>query len=78
MEAGFEAHAPLEGKVAIVLGASRGIGAAVARAFARAGASVALAARDRDPLTTLANELNHSGAAIAVPTDVTDADSVAR
>jgi NAD(P)-dependent dehydrogenase (short-subunit alcohol dehydrogenase family) len=68
---------PLRDKVAIVLGASRGIGAAIARAFSNAGASVAIAARDGDTLETLAAELNRThGPAIAVPTDVTDADAI--
>jgi NAD(P)-dependent dehydrogenase (short-subunit alcohol dehydrogenase family) len=69
----------LEGKVALVTGASRGIGASVARAFSRAGAAVALAARDAASLETLASELiNAGGNALAVPTDVTDADAVTR
>jgi NAD(P)-dependent dehydrogenase (short-subunit alcohol dehydrogenase family) len=69
----------LEGKVAVVVGASRGIGAAVARAYADAGASVALGARDEDALDHLAAELEANGTrAIAVPTDVTDDDAVAR
>ena len=69
---------PLEGKVAMVTGASRGIGAAVARAYSGAGAAVALAARDAAALDRVAHEINDTGGnAIAVPTDVTDADSVA-
>jgi len=76
---GAEAARRLEGKVAIVTGASRGIGAAVARAFSAAGAAVALAARDEDALAALADELNAAGGrALAVPTDVGDADAVAR
>ena len=63
----------LAGKVAIVTGASRGIGAETARAFAAAGATVALAARDRAALTDLADELRASGTqSLAVPTDVGD------
>lgn len=70
---------PLTGKVALIVGASRGIGAAVARAFADAGATVVLAARDHTALDTLCDELTDTGAqALAVPTDVTDADAVAR
>jgi NAD(P)-dependent dehydrogenase (short-subunit alcohol dehydrogenase family) len=69
----------LEGKVALVTGASRGIGAAVARAFSQAGAAVVLAARDEAALARLAGELTDAGGrALAVPTDVTDADAVAR
>ena len=69
----------LRGKVVLVVGASRGIGAAIARAFADAGASVALAARDSAALEQLRDELIAAGGqALAVPTDVTDADSVAR
>jgi NAD(P)-dependent dehydrogenase (short-subunit alcohol dehydrogenase family) len=68
-----------DGKVAVVIGASRGIGAAVARAFSRAGAAVALAARDGAALDRLAGELQDGGgSALAVPTDVADAGAVAR
>jgi NAD(P)-dependent dehydrogenase (short-subunit alcohol dehydrogenase family) len=69
----------LEGKVAVITGASRGIGAATARAFSAAGASVALAARDQAALAALADELSTNGnGAIAVPTDVGDAAAVER
>ena len=72
-------HHHLDGKVALVTGASRGIGAAVARAFSMAGAAVALAARDVAALDRLANELRDGGGeALAVPTDVGDADAVRR
>lgn len=68
-----------DGKVALVTGASRGIGAAVARAFAGAGAAVVLAARDGERLDAVAGEIRDAGGrALAVPTDVTDADAVAR
>ena len=67
----------LDGQVAIITGASRGIGAATARAFVAAGAAVALAARDAAALQTLADELSvDSGRAIAVPTDVGDPTSI--
>ena len=67
----------LRGKIAIVTGASRGIGAATARAFADAGAAVALAARSEHELTELAAAIDAAGGrAIAVPTDVGDADAV--
>jgi NAD(P)-dependent dehydrogenase (short-subunit alcohol dehydrogenase family) len=69
----------LDGKVAIITGASRGIGAATARAFSTAGASVALAARDEAALDALAAELStNAPGAIAVPTDVGDAAAVER
>ena len=67
----------LDGKVAVVTGASRGIGKAIAFAFAGAGAKVVLAARTRETLEQVAVELQDSGAeALAVPTDVTNADAV--
>jgi NAD(P)-dependent dehydrogenase (short-subunit alcohol dehydrogenase family) len=69
----------LEGKVAIVTGASRGIGAASARAFAAAGATVVLAARTAEAIATIAGEINASGGrASAVPTDATDPESMGR
>jgi NAD(P)-dependent dehydrogenase (short-subunit alcohol dehydrogenase family) len=69
----------LEGKVAVITGASRGIGAATARAFSAAGASVALAARDETALEALADELSTNGhGAVAVRTDVGDAAAVER
>lgn len=67
----------LEGKRALVTGASRGIGAAVATAFARAGADVALLARSTDALERLAEGIESEGRrAVAVPCDVTVASSI--
>ncbi len=58
----------LTGKVALVTGASRGIGAETARAFARAGARVALVSRSGDELADLAGEIGD--AALAIPCEV--------
>ena len=67
----------LDGKVALVAGASRGIGAVTARAFARAGADVVLAARNKDALESVAEGIRADGGkALAVPTDVGDPASV--
>ena len=61
----------LAGQVALVTGAGRGIGRAVAIVLARAGASVALAARSADELEGVAREIhNGGGRALVVPTDV--------
>jgi NADP-dependent 3-hydroxy acid dehydrogenase YdfG len=65
----------LEGKVAVVTGASSGIGEATARALAAVGCRVALAARRRDRLEGLARELGST--ALAAPTDITDPASCA-
>jgi NAD(P)-dependent dehydrogenase (short-subunit alcohol dehydrogenase family) len=63
----------LGGKAALVTGASRGIGRAIALAFAEAGADVALAARSGEDLATAAEEIRALGRrALLVPTDVTD------
>src|SRR5215831_18008615 len=65
------------GKVALIAGASRGIGEAVARAFAEAAAAVVLAARDRQALDSIADSIRAAGGrALAVPCDVGDAPSV--
>jgi ribitol 2-dehydrogenase len=60
---------PLSGKVVIITGASSGIGAATARALARLGCKLTLAARSVDKLHALAEELG--SLALVVPTDVT-------
>ena len=57
---------PLEGRVALVTGASSGIGDATARALASAGADVAIAARRHDRLDVLARELEKTGTKVLV------------
>jgi NAD(P)-dependent dehydrogenase (short-subunit alcohol dehydrogenase family) len=69
----------LADRVALVVGASRGIGAEAARAFARAGAAVALAARDERALSSVAGEIEaEGGRAVVIPADVTDPASMER
>src|SRR5437764_7345027 len=67
------------GRLAVVTGASRGIGAATATALAAAGAHVVLAARDRQALDGVARRIKDAGGqAIPVPTDVSDKAAVER
>ena len=64
-------------RVALVAGASKGIGAATAEAFAAAGCSVVLAARDTAALESVASRIeNDGGQALAVRTDVADVASM--
>jgi NADP-dependent 3-hydroxy acid dehydrogenase YdfG len=63
------------GRVAVITGASSGIGEATARALAARGFRVALLARRSDRIQALAGEL--ASGAIALQSDVTDYDSVA-
>jgi NAD(P)-dependent dehydrogenase (short-subunit alcohol dehydrogenase family) len=69
----------LSDRLAVVTGASRGIGAATAEALAAAGARVVIAARDRDALDVVARRIQDAGGdATAVPTDVGSAADVER
>jgi NAD(P)-dependent dehydrogenase (short-subunit alcohol dehydrogenase family) len=69
----------LAGRLAVVTGASRGIGAATAEAIARAGAHVVLAARDGEALDAVASRIRDAGGeATPVPTDVSRHEDVQR
>lgn len=65
-------------KVAVVTGASAGVGRATVEEFARQGYDVALLAREPDRLNRVAAELEnrYSIRALAIPTDVADADAI--
>src|SRR6202166_2452453 len=70
---------PLASRIALVTGASRGIGYATARALAKAGAHVVAVARTQAGLEELDDEIRkHGGAATLVPLNLTDFDGIAR
>ena len=70
---------PLAGKLALVTGASRGIGAATAEAIAAAGAHVVLVARTAAALEGVEQRIHDAGGSATIaPLDITDGDSVAR
>lgn len=74
-----ERRREFDGKVVLVTGASRGIGAATATAFAQRGAQVVLAARDRSALDAVAASIrSDGGAAEIVPFDLSDPASLLR
>jgi NAD(P)-dependent dehydrogenase (short-subunit alcohol dehydrogenase family) len=69
----------LTGKTAVITGASRGLGEAMALALAAEGARIALVARDRERLDAVAAEIRAAnGQAIAIRADVTSEDQVRR
>jgi NADP-dependent 3-hydroxy acid dehydrogenase YdfG len=68
---------PLSGRVAVVTGASSGIGEATAKRLAASGAKVAVLARRADRLEKLVDEIvGAGGTALAIPVDVTDAEAL--
>lgn len=73
-----DAFQPLAGQVALITGASRGIGAACARALLAAGASVSICARDEQALSAFATSLGTPGRVLALAADATEAPALAR
>lgn len=70
---------PLEGQLALVTGASKGIGAATAKTLAAAGAHVVLTARNVKELESVEDEIHAAGGASTIaPLDLTEPDAVAR
>jgi 3-oxoacyl-[acyl-carrier protein] reductase len=67
----------LKGKVAMVAGASRGLGFAVAQALAEEGASVSIASRDEDAICAAAERLDHSQV-LATAIDVRSAEAITK
>lgn len=70
---------PLKGQIALVTGASRGIGRAIARRLTRADCDVILLARSESELSELAMDIKTAGReAMAIPTDLRDAQQIER
>ena len=72
-------EAPLAGRIALVTGASRGIGAATARSLAAAGAHVVLTGRTAGDLEAVEDAIHDAGGSATIaPIDLTQGDSIAR
>ena len=70
---------PLSGRIALVTGASRGIGAATAKALAGAGAHVVMVARTARDLEAVEEEIHAAGGTATIaPMDLTESDAIAR
>ena len=70
---------PLEGRLALVTGASKGIGAATAKALAQAGAHVVLTGRDVRALEAVEDAIHEFGGASTIaPVDLAESDGIAR
>ena len=73
------AERPLEGRIALVTGASRGIGSATAQALAAAGAHVVLTARNAKDLEGVEESIHAAGGTATIaPMDLTENNSIAR
>ena len=64
-------------RTAVIAGVGPGLGASIARKFVAEGCAVGLFARPSDFIDNLAADLNEEGDALAVQTDITDAEAVA-
>lgn len=72
-------YGPLAGRIALVTGASRGIGAATAKALASAGARVVITARKARDLEAVEEDIHQAGGSATIaPMDLTEGDSIAR
>lgn len=68
---------PLSGSAALITGGGRGVGRAIAEAFARGGAAVALVARSRDDLEETRKRIEQSGGdALVIPADITERGAI--
>lgn len=68
---------PLDGKVALITGANRGIGLSIAHRLGALGASLSISARDRNRLDAVARELQSSSKVTAIPADLTRSGEIA-